>query len=333
MGSANLRIVSYNVRYFSHALRGLVSTVGPKRRVAAALLSLDPLPDVVCLQEVETQSLRSSLFSRSEKPEETQLQAFMGRIEEACAAANRPVPWEAFYFPAHAYRLGETPLYTTGLAILVNTRRLRIDRHNVSSPHKITFHHTEALRDAKQSRICAHMRLIDEQGRGFHVFNTHLSLPSWFSKDFWRKADKMGQGVNQLHEAKTLVDYVHKCAGDEPYVVCGDFNSPPASPVFNYLCDEAQLIDAQVAAGQVDPKSSRGFPTAGFMHLRMHLDHVFGHGVKWMDCAGTCRFGDAKSPFWGLSDHMPILAHFQLPEPAAGSPRDVLEAKQAAPAS
>lgn len=312
MSSAPLRIVSYNVRYFSHALRGLVSTIGPKRRVAAALLKLDPLPDVICLQEVETQSLRSSLIDRAAHPEETQLQAFMGRVEEACAAAERPVPWEAFYFRAHAYRLGDTPLYTTGLAILVNTRRLKVDLHNVDSPHPITFHHTRALRDAKQSRICAHMRLSDEDGRAFHVFNTHLSLPTPFSKGFWIKNEKMGQGMNQVEEARTLASFVEKNAQGEPYVVCGDFNSPPGSPVFRFLRDEAKFSCAQVDAGQIDPGVSRAFPTAGFLHLRMHLDHVFGGSVNWVDCEGTRRFGDTASPFWGLSDHMPILARFEL---------------------
>lgn len=313
MASAPIRIVSYNVRYFSHALRGLVSTVGPKRRVAAALLSLDPLPDVVCLQEVETQSLRSSLIDRASHPEETQLEAFMSRVEEACAAAGRKVPFEAFYFPAHKYRLGDTPLYTTGLAILVNTERLKVDLHNVAAPHPITFHHTRALRDAKQSRICAHMRLLDGEGRAFHVFNTHLSLPTWFAREFWTKSEKMGQGINQVHEARTLAEYVAKNSGGEPFIVCGDFNSPPGSPVFRYLCDEAGFRCAQADAGQIDPNLSRGFPTAGFLHLRMHLDHVFGGGgLSWQDCDGTCRFGDTKSPFWGLSDHMPILARFAL---------------------
>src|SRR5205085_10649684 len=54
-----LRIVSYNVRYFGHALRGLASTRGGKRGVAEALAALDPAADIVCLQEVETISLRS----------------------------------------------------------------------------------------------------------------------------------------------------------------------------------------------------------------------------------------------------------------------------------
>ena len=43
----------------------------------------------------------------------------------------------------------------------------------------------------------------------------------------------------------------------------------------------------------------------------MHLDHVFGgNGVRWVDLEGTAPFG--ASPFQGLSDHIPLIARFQL---------------------
>src|SRR5512140_1131037 len=143
MADTPLRIVSYNVRYFGHALRGLASTVGPKRRVSAAIASLDPLPDVVCLQEVETTSFRSSVAHRASHPGETQLQAFMGRMEEIFGSQGREMPYDAFYFRAHHYKLGSFSLYTTGLAILVNRKTLRVDRHNVDSPSQITHHHVQ----------------------------------------------------------------------------------------------------------------------------------------------------------------------------------------------
>ena len=61
-GSAarTLRVMTYNVRYFGHATRGIASTGPAFRRIARSLAALDPLPDLVCLQEVETQSLRST---------------------------------------------------------------------------------------------------------------------------------------------------------------------------------------------------------------------------------------------------------------------------------
>ncbi|HYO55701.1 endonuclease/exonuclease/phosphatase family protein [Archangium sp.] len=335
MADTPLRIVSYNVRYFGHALRGLASTLGPKRRVAAALAALDPLPDIICLQEVETQSFRSSVAHRRARPDETQLEAFMGRMEETFANLRRPMPYEAFYFRAHHYKLGEFSLYTTGLAIIVNTSRFAVDTHNVDAPHPITHHHVRMLRERKQSRICAHMRLLrKEDGLPLHIFNTHLSLPTPFSRSFWATRDKMGNGINQLHEARALAELVrHKSAG-EPFLVCGDFNSPPASPVFHYLCGEARFASAQAAVGQIDPRVSRGFPTAGFMHMRMHLDHIFsGRGVRWLDTDETCPFGDPRSRFHGLSDHMPLIARFHLEPPAArAEPPASLASEPSAPA-
>ena len=73
------------------------------------------------------------------------------------------------------------------------------------------------------------------------------------------------------------------------------------------------MSSAQLACGQIDCALPRGFPTAGFMHLRMHLDHVFGSpGVRWLDMQDTRPFGDPSSPFHGLSDHMPLVARFAL---------------------
>lgn len=312
-----LRIASYNVRYFGHALRGLASTLGPKRRVAAALAQLDPLPDVVCLQEVETVSLRSTLAHRTGPEGETQLQAFMGRMEEMFSQAGLFMPYAAIYFPAHVYRLRTLNLYTTGLAVLVNTRRLTVDTHNSEKPERITHHNVAAMREHKQTRICAHVRLKDARGRHLHVFNTHLSLPTPFAREFWSHKDKMGYGRNQLQEAKLLAGFVQKYSQGEPFVVCGDFNSAPFSPVFRYLCEEAGFLCAQRELGQLSAGSPRHFPTAGFTALRMHLDHLFsGGGLSWSDLEGTYPFGDPRSLFHGLSDHMPLIGRFRLPEGA-----------------
>ncbi len=122
----------------------------------------------------------------------------------------------------------------------------------------------------------------------------------------------MGWGANQLHEAKALAAFVHRLSGDEPFVLCGDFNSPPASPVYRYLIEEAGFVGAQERLGQIDPYDPRAFPTAGFLRLRMHLDHLFaGNGATWVDLEGTRPFGDRSSPFRGLSDHVPLIARLR----------------------
>lgn len=305
-----IRIVSYNVRYFGHALRGLASTRTSKRGVAAALAQLQPSADIICLQEVETISLRSRLAFRKAHAQETQLEAFMSELEMAFEKKPPPFPYDAFYFRAHVNRLGKTPLQSMGLAMLVNRYKLKIDEHNCESPHNITYHHVQRWKDRKQTRICAHMKL-SHNGRAFHIFNTHLSLPTPFTKTFWTQREKMGFGLNQLHEARTLASFIARHAGDEPFIVCGDFNSPPASPVWRFLTEEAGLTCAQQKLGQIDG-APRSFPTAGFMNLRMHLDHLFsGGGLRWLDLEGTRPFGDRTSVFWGKSDHMPLIARFE----------------------
>lgn len=314
MARRPLRIVSYNVRYFGHALRGLATTQGSMDAIARQLSRLDPLADVVCLQEVETRSLRSTLAVR--KSGYTQLEAFMESLAGDFARGEKDLPYEAFYFPAHSYRLRQTALYTTGLAVLVNTGRLTVLAHNVSSPHAITHHHVARLKEAKQSRICAHVRLETPWGTALHVFNTHLSLPTPFARTFWSAREKMGFGQNQVQEARKLAAHVQALAAGDPFVVCGDFNSSPASPVYRYLTSEAGWGGAQEMLKQIDARSRKSFATAGFMQLRMHLDHLFGgNGIRWVDLDGTAPFGGG--PFRGLSDHVPLIARFQLPGPTA----------------
>jgi endonuclease/exonuclease/phosphatase family metal-dependent hydrolase len=307
-----IRIMTYNVRYFGHALRGLASTRTSKQRIASRIAALCPRPDVICLQEIETISVRSRLAFRRSHPAHTQLDSFMELLHEACDAAGEPCRYEAFYFRAHTYGPTSAPIYTTGLAILVDIHRLEVAGHNADSPHHITHHHVVRWKDAKQSRICAHMRLADDRGRPLHVFNTHLSLPTPFARQFWSERDKLGFGQNQVREAETLSSFVARHAADDPFLLCGDFNSPPFSPVFRRLSDSG-LTSAQQILNQLHPEDPRHFPTAGFMRLRMHLDHLFSGGpVSWIDLDETRRFGDREGPFHGLSDHVPLIGRFAL---------------------
>ena len=71
-----VRIVTYNVRYFGHGTRGLASTAGSMARIADALAGLSPLADVICLQEVETSSLRSTI-AHTARDGATQLECLM----------------------------------------------------------------------------------------------------------------------------------------------------------------------------------------------------------------------------------------------------------------
>jgi endonuclease/exonuclease/phosphatase family metal-dependent hydrolase len=308
-----VRILSYNVRYFGHATRGIASTRKAMQRIADAIASLEPLADIVCLQEVETASIRSNVAHRRENKEETQLSRFMTMLRETLAARKLPDEYEAYYFPAHAYRLSkETHVYTTGLAVLAH-RDFTVDHHNAKEPADITSRKLHPIKGLKQTRICAHIRFRYRGGQTVDVFNTHLSLPTTFSRAFWTGERRMGYGPNQLVEAKNVISFVEKNRSSDRFLLTGDFNALPGSPVYEHFVNEAGYSDAFGTLYKMSAEELRLWPTAGFMRLRMHLDHVFtGRGLKWLDFEGTHPFGDRESKFFGLSDHMPMIGRCRV---------------------
>lgn len=305
-----VRVMTYNVRYFGHGTRGLASTATSMGRIAQALAALDPLADVICLQEVETASLRSNL-AHPALDGETQLERFMAMLHQALAKAEKKDTYEAYYFPAHTYRLSVTPLYTTGLAVIAR-RSFRVSHHNAGQPHDITYRRIHPVKRLKQTRICAHLRLEHESGFELDIFNTHLSLPTTFSREFWLEPRRMGWGPNQLEEAKNVVRFVEQEKKSERWILVGDFNALPGSPVYRYLLD-AGCCDAFAIHYHFREEDLVKWPTAGFMNMRMHLDHVFaGSGLRFLDFDGTHRFGQKNGIFRGLSDHVPIVGSFTL---------------------
>jgi endonuclease/exonuclease/phosphatase family metal-dependent hydrolase len=303
-----LRILSYNVRYFGHSTRGLASTGPAMKRIATAIAALSPLADVICLQEVETQSLRSTVAHRASREGETQLERLMLMIEQALIDAGKPDGYEAFYFPAHSYQLSpKTQIYTTGLAILAH-RDFEVHHHNAKVPADITYRKVHPVRKLKQTRICAHLRFKHRNGHLMDVFNTHLSLPTTFSRDFWTRPYRMGYGPNQLEEAKNLIRFVESERRSDCFFIAGDFNSLPGSPVYRYLLTQGGYRDPFAQLYRMSEQELIKWPTAGFMQLRMHLDHVFsGPALNWLDFDDTHAFGDRAASFYGLSDHMPII--------------------------
>jgi endonuclease/exonuclease/phosphatase family metal-dependent hydrolase len=306
---SNLRVLSYNVRYFGHATRGIASTRNAMKRIASAIARLDPLPDIVCLQEVETASFRSNVVHRRESPEDTQLSRLMVMLDEALVAEGRgDEGYDAYYFPAHAYRLGQkAQIYTTGLAILSH-RDFDVHHHNSHKPEDITHRRIHAVSRLKQTRICAHMRCKDREGHVVDVFNTHLSLPTTLSRNFWTRPERMGYGPNQIEEAKNLIRFVEAERRSDRFFIAGDFNSLPGSPVYEHLTKQHGYCDPFAEVHRMSADELRKWPTAGFMQLRMHLDHIFtGPALRWIDFDETHAFGDRTAKFHGLSDHVPII--------------------------
>ena len=234
------RIATYNVRYFSHSVRGIAST---HRSLEAIALALAPLHlDILCLQE-----LRS----------EAQLVVLAESMRRSSGRT-----FHAHYFPAHRGRW-----YSTGLGLLLAARGVTA---------------TQVLSDEDtcgERRICAHARV-----GGVHVFNVHLSLPPL--------GTRLGHGANQLRQARRLRALIAQQAEDTPYVVCGDFNSLPSSPVAELFAQPAGVA-----------------PTAGLGPVHLRLDYMAGgNGIVWLDEEGTYAHGDKHGPFHGLSDHVPLIA-------------------------
>jgi endonuclease/exonuclease/phosphatase family metal-dependent hydrolase len=309
-----LRILSYNVRYFGHATRGIASTRKAMCRIATAIAALDPLPDIVCLQEVETDSLRSTLaHPRTGGKKETQLERLMAMLDDALAASGHTDGYEPYYFPAHAYRVGrKTRIYTTGLSILTR-KGLVVHHHNAQKPADITFRRTHLVRRLKQTRICAHVRLRLPGGQVIDVFNTHLSLPTTLSGAFWTGAARMGYGPNQLREAQNLARFVEAERVSDRFFIAGDFNALPGSPVYRYLTEDRGYQDPFARLFNMSEEDLRRWPTAGFLRMRMHIDHVFSGGaLRWVDFDDTRVFGDKTGRFHGLSDHVPIIGRLAV---------------------
>jgi endonuclease/exonuclease/phosphatase family metal-dependent hydrolase len=289
-------------------------------RIAAAIAALEPLPAIVCLQEVETRSLRSTV---AHPGDETQLERFMAMLSTELRAAGKSDAYQAHYFPAHAYRLSaKTPFYTTGLAVLAH-EDLEVDHHNAGTPHDITHRRSQAAR-LKQTRICAHVRFRERKARAhrpIEIFNTHLSLPSAMAREFWTKPRRLGWGKNQLEEARNLARFVERERTTDNFAVVGDFNALPGSPVYQYLVHERGWVDAFAQRYAFSAAELAEWPTAGFLRMRMHLDHVFaGPGLRFVDFEGTHPYGTSSAPFHGLSDHVPMVARCRLAKAEAESP-------------
>src|SRR5260370_12854769 len=87
-----LRVFSYNVRYFAQALWGLASTNAAERAIAERLAALEPVPDVICLQEIETNTLRARIAARHPPRAPTHLVGFNPELPPPFAAPRRPSP-------------------------------------------------------------------------------------------------------------------------------------------------------------------------------------------------------------------------------------------------
>ena len=308
-----LNIVSWNVRYFSHPTRGITSTDRGLRRIAKALADLDPQPDVIALQEIDEQSLRSALVRatrRSGSEPASPLDRFVSSLNDWSLARGGHL-YQTQFYPAHGHDR-RLPLISTGLAILYRSSLEQLD-HNGHDPLDITHRRISRLGSIKQKRICAWSRFRDPRRQTtFDVFNTHLSLPAFLQRAQGPNGRRFGEADNQLREVDRVLEFTMRRGRPETTLLVGDFNALPGSRVYNRITGSTLLRDAHADHLGLATHEMERLPSAGFMNLRYRLDHIFsGPEVRFTDFRHTRPFG-ADHPMRGLSDHVPLVGRFSI---------------------
>ena len=190
-------------------------------------------------------------------------------------------------------------------------------QHNSETPFDITHRRFPSLARWKQTRVCGHVRIRHPDWGLIDLFNTHLSLPAFLTRDILSYTRQLGYGLNQLKEAKSLLSFIEASreSGCSPLLV-GDFNSVPGSAVHELITRKHQLRDVvgeQSASGE---GRSREFSTAGLLGLRLPIDYIFSNRrFDWLDVDGTHSFGEQAGYFHGLSDHVPLVGRFKPRHP------------------
>ncbi|MCB9687771.1 MAG: endonuclease/exonuclease/phosphatase family protein [Alphaproteobacteria bacterium] len=260
-------VATWNVRFFSQSNGGLRSDPALIRRAAWALAALPEPPSVLALQEVEGPSLRTG--------GEGVIDRFVSALDAAMAAHDRPGRFTASWVEAH--RLG--PWLRTGLAVLC------AEPLALTGPPAVI--ELRGGRGPIQRRLALDASIEGDQGR-LRVVAAHVGLPAL--RHGPRFDRRMGETANQLAQIDRLLDHLR---GEDPVLVLGDFNATPGSEVVRRL----------IASGLT--RASLPRPTARFLDLDLHLDHLFTRGITVVDVTVPST---RRGPFAGLSDHVPILA-------------------------
>ncbi len=217
-------------------------------RIADAIASLDPLPDIVCLQEVETRSLRSTVAHRGKATQRRSSSGFMQVLAGALADAAQARRVRRVLLPGPQVQALRAHALLHHGARDPRPRRLR-----GRSPQRVDSarHHAPALARDPALQADAHLRARplpapDAAGRsGPSTFSTRTSAFRARSRgSSGPSRGGLGWGPNQVAEARNLARFVERERKDDRFVVVGDFNALPGSPVYRYLVEEHGWRDA-----------------------------------------------------------------------------------------
>jgi len=134
---------------------------------------------------------------------------------------------------------------------------------------------------------------IDLHGTEVNIINTHLGLTS---------RERMAQIEVLMGD-----EWLGRLNGDQPVILCGDFNSVPSSKGYRLLC--SRFLDAQAQLKEHRPACTFFSRLPSF-----RIDHVFIHpGILVTGITVPCS-ELAKV----ASDHLPLIADLAIPCPNSG---------------
>lgn len=150
--------------------------------------------------------------------------------------------------------------------------------------------------DAACERICSYVLLCSPDGGQplLHVFNTHLDHVSAYAR---------AQGLRLIAQKAQE----KRRRQPVPFVIMGDFNDTPGSPIFNALADKA------VSCYSLFPSTEENLLTFHDYSAKIHgqpIDYIYaGAGAGFCQCEIIRDFPQNIPP----SDHYPVFAsvHFE----------------------
>jgi endonuclease/exonuclease/phosphatase family metal-dependent hydrolase len=193
---------------------------------------------------------------------------------------------------------------------MLYSSELELWDHNGNEPHPITHYRIPRLARVKQTRVCGWCRFRTQSGESFDIYNTHLSLPSFFARVKGPTGGRFGEAENQVQEVNNVMEFIQQRGNAERSILVGDFNSRPGSKVYNRVLRLPGFQDAHAQHLGLDAHQMARIHSAGFLAMRFRLDHVFsGAGIQFADFKNTHPYGP-EHPWGTLSDHSPIVGKF-----------------------
>lgn len=325
-----MRLVSYNV----HACVGTDDHYDVDR-VANAIAS--HCPDVVCLQEIESNTAEriTRKWSHAHADNQPELIAARCRLEH-----SRFLPTlEAAFADEPSRKLGEVLLPDSeasfGIAILsrfpiVDYQEMMFARAEPTDPNVFLMEHDEQPRGAQAVLLqvpCHDDSEAASKPRFVWVVNTHLSPKFWHHEHKRQTLEILTWVIDLRRVASEALE--GRAALPASIVLAGDLNSPSWLPRGGYrllrdkmsardLWLEGSVAGSATSCSITSPSSAHSTRIPRFCNWRwwlgQRIDHIFGFDDDPQCCRASVIADDDRAVT--ASDHCAILAELVWTQPA-----------------